>query len=243
MDVQGIRLHFLLNLAQNGVEAGSYGLGGHHHGHIVDAVGHVIHADAVPLQHGEHPPQHAHLAAHAPLADGDDGEILLAGDAGDEPLGVAVLVEPLLDDGAGVIGGIGVADVQGDILLPDGEDGALVEHLSAGVAQLPQLVIGHLGDGLGVLHDPGVRHEDAADVRPVLVDLRVQCRRRQSPGDVAAAPAEGADAPVGHEAVEAGDHRAQATNLPPEGLVGGFLVHGAVKIELHPVRRIDELEA
>ena len=110
------------------------------------------------LQDGEDLPQHANLVAHAPLGQGDDGEVLLAGNAGDEPVGIGIALKALLDHGAGILRGVGIADVQRDVLLPHGEDGALVEHLGPGIAQLPELVVGDLGDGLGIVYDPGVRH-------------------------------------------------------------------------------------
>ena len=197
----------------------------------------------MPLQNGEHLAQYADLAAHTPFGQRDDGKVLLAGDAGDEPVGVRIPLEPLLDHGAGVHGGVGVADVQGDVFLPDGENGSLVEHLGTAVAQLPQLVVGDLGNGLGILHNPGVRHEDAGYIGPVFVDIRVQSRRGQSAGNVAAAPGKGFDFAVGQLAVEAGNHHAGAGHQHPQGFVAGFLVHAAVKAELDPVRRVNELEA
>ena len=196
----------------------------------------------MPLQHRQNLPQHAHLAAHAPLGQRDDREVLLAGDAGDEPVGIRIPIEPLPDHGARILGGIGIADVQRDVLLPDREDGSLVEDLSAAVAQLPQFVVGDLRDGLGIVHDPGVCHQDAGHVGPVLVDIGIQSRRRQCAGDIAAPPGEGLDLPVRELAVEAGDHHAGAAHQDPQGLIAALLVHGAVEAEMDPVRRVDELE-
>ena len=198
----------------------------------------------MPLQHRQDSAQDTHLVAHAPLGQGDDGKVLFARDAGDEPVGVNVPGEGLLDHGAGGVRVVGVADVDGDVLLPHRENGILVKHLGAGVAQLPKLVVGDLGDGLGIVHDPGVGHENAGHVRPVFVHIRVQRRRGQCAGDVAAAPGEGMDGTVGHGAVEAGDHRAVAQqNLVAQCLVGRFPIYGAVHVEHHPVSRVHELEA
>ena len=197
----------------------------------------------MPLQHRQNLPQHTHLAAHAPLGQRDDGEVLLAGNAGDKPVGIRIPVKPLPDHGARILGGIGIADVQRDVLLPDREDGSLVEDLGTAVAQLPQFVVGDLRDGLGIVHDPGVRHQDAGHVGPVLVDIGIQSRRRQCAGDVAAPPGEGLDLPVRELAVEAGDHHAGAAHQDPQSLIAALLVHGAVEAEMDPVRCVDELEA
>ena len=243
MDRQAVRLHFLLDLSQDGVQAGGDGLGGHHHGHIVNAVGHIVHGDVVALQDGEDLPQHANLVAHAPLGQGDDGEVLLAGNAGDEPVRIGVALKALLDHGAGILRGVGIADVQRDVLLPHGEDGALVKHLGPGIAQLPELVVGDLGDGLGIVYDPGVRHQDTGDVGPVFIDVGIQGRSGQGAGDIAAASRKGLDLAIGQLTVESGDHHTNAVHLIAQSLVAGLLVHGAVEAELDPVCRIHEFEA
>ena len=118
-----------------------------------------------------------------------------------------------------------------------------MEHLRAGIAQLPQLVVGDLGDGGRIVHNPGVGHEDAGHVRPVFVYVRIQRGGGQRAGDVGAAPGEGADLAVGHPAVEAGNDHAEALVPLFQQLIGGALVHGAVVFEAHPVRRVHESEA
>ena len=152
-------------------------------------------------------------------------------------------VEVLLDHGAGLIGSVGIADVQRDILLADRENGALMEHLGTGVAQFPQFVVSNLGDGLGILHNPGIRHQNAGNVGPVFIDGGIQCCGGQGAGDITAAPGEGLDVAVGHQAVEAGDHGTVAPVEVLQRRIGLFLVHGAVEIEPDPVSRIDEVEA
>ena len=149
----------------------------------------------------------------------------------------------LLDHGARLIGGIGIADVQGDVLLPDGENGALVEHLGAGVAQLPELIVSNLGDGLGIVNDPGICHENTGNVGPVFVHIRIQGRSGQGTGDVGAATGEGLDPAVGHHAVEAGNHRAVALVQSSQSGIGSLLVHGGVELKLDPVGRVNEVKA
>ena len=198
----------------------------------------------MPFQHRQNSAQDADLIAHAPLGQRDDGKVLFARNAGDEPVGVNVPGEGLLNHGAGGLRVVGVADVDGDVLFPHRENGILVKHLRAGIAQLPKLVVGDFRDSLRIVHDPGVGHEDAGHVRPVLVHVRVQRRRRQRAGDIAAAPGEGMDGAVGHGAVESGDHRAVAKqHLIAQRLVGHLPVHGAVHVEHYPVCRVHELEA
>ena len=186
------------------------GLSGQDNGNIVDAVGHIVNGNIVALEDGQHLAQIPHFTAQAAFAHGNDAEIFLAGDAGEEAVRVGIPLEGFLNHGSRIAGGIGVADVQRNVLFPHGEDGALVKHLGTGVAQLPQLVIGDLGDGGRVIHNAGVGHEDAGYIRPVFIHVGIQRRRRQSPGDVGAAPGEGADFTVGHPAIKAGDDHAEA---------------------------------
>ena len=118
-----------------------------------------------------------------------------------------------------------------------------MEYGGAGIAQLPQLVVGHLGDGHGVIHQTGVGHQDTGNVGPVLINGGSQRRGGQGAGDIAAAPGEGADLAVRHLAVEAGDHGAVTLEMDVQRFVGGLLIHGAVETEPDPVRGINELEA
>lgn len=137
-------------------------------------------------------------------------------------------------------GGVGVADVERDILLAHGEDRALVQHLRADEAQLTQLVIGDALDGQRVGHDAGVGHKDAGHVRPVFVHVGIECRGRERAGDVAAAAGKGADLAVGRHAVKAGDDNAAPVGQPPERGVGRLLVDRAVKLKAHPQLRVQK---
>ena len=118
-----------------------------------------------------------------------------------------------------------------------------MEHLRSDIAELPQLGVGDALDGAGVLHDFGVGHKEAGDVGPVLVDVGVQRRRRQSAGDVAAAAGEGLDAAVGHGTVEAGDHHPAAGGSAAQGLVAGGLIHGTVQPEAKPADAVQKIVA
>ena len=109
-----------------------------------------------------------------------------------------------------------------------------MEHLRSDIAELPQLGVGDALDGAGVLHDLGVGHEEAGDVSPVFVDVGVQRRRRQSAGDVAAAPGKGLDRAVRHGAVKARNHYPAAADRVTQRLIGSFLIHRAVQLEFQP---------
>ena len=84
-------------------------------------------------------------------------------------------------------GGVGVADIQRNVLLSHGEHRALVQHLRAHIAQLAQLVIGYALDGVGIIDDARIGHEYARYVRPVFVHVRVQRRSRKSARNIASA--------------------------------------------------------
>ena len=243
MDAVGLQ-HFL-NVAQKLILAGPQLVRRHHQGNAVNARGQVLQHQLILFQHLQNPPQHAHLIAHAVFGDGDNGEILPSGDTRNEVSVQALLrlVEGLHDHGARMLRLIGVADVQGNILLPHREDGPLVKHLGSDVAQLPQLRVGNALNGQRVLHNPGVRHEEARHIRPVFIHIRVQGRRRQGAGDVAAAPGKGLDAPVGHSAVKARDHHPPAGGRPGQDLVALLLVHRAVQVKLQPQLAVQEVVA
>ena len=118
-----------------------------------------------------------------------------------------------------------------------------MEHLRPDVAQLPQLRVGDTLDGLGVLYDLGVGHEEAGHIRPVLVHIGVQRCRRQRTGDVAAAPGKRMDAAVGHGPVEAGDHHPPPRRGAAQVLVAGLLIHRAVQPELQPQGAVQKVVA
>ena len=142
-----------------------------------------------------------------------------------------------------MVGLVGIADIQGDVFLPHREDGPLVEHLGADIAQLPQLRVGDALNGQRVLHDAGICHEEARHIRPVFIYIRIQCRRRQGAGDVAAAPGKGPDASIGHGAVKARDHHSPPGGHPGQDLVALFLVHCAVQVKLQPQLTVQEVIA
>ena len=95
-------------------------------------------------------------------------------------------------------------------------------------------------NGLRVLYDTGIRHQDAGYVCPVLVYVGVQRRRRQRAGDIAAASGQGHHSAVRHGAIEAGNHYPLAVCRLAQGLIAGLLIHSAVKLELQPQRRVQK---
>ena len=191
------------------------------------------------LKHLEHLPEHAHARGHAGFGDGDDGVVFLARDAGDEPP-VVHIVERLHDERSGVIRGVGVADVERDVLLAHGEDRALVQHLRTDEAQLAQLVIRDALDRQRVGHDAGVGHEDTGHVRPVFVHVGIERRGCERAGNVAAAAGEGADLAVGRHAVKAGDDDAAAVGQALQRGIGRLLVDRPVELEAHPQLRVQK---
>ena len=98
-------------------------------------------------------------------------------------------------------------------------------------------------DGLGIFHNPGVRHQNAGNVRPVFIDVCVQCSGGKGAGDIAAASRKGLDLAIGQLAIEAGNDDADAVYLIAQGLIAALLIHGAVKAEVDPVSGVHELKA
>ena len=118
-----------------------------------------------------------------------------------------------------------------------------MEHLRADVAQLTQLGVGNALDGPRIGYDLGVGHQEAGHVRPVLIHVGVQRRRRQRTGDVAAAPAEGVDAAVRQHAVEAGNDHLPPAGRMDQSLIAGLLVHRAVHAEVQPQAAVQKVKA
>ena len=138
---------------------------------------------------------------------------------------------------------VGVADIQGDVLLPHRRHRAFVEHLCADIAELAELGVGDALDGLGVLDDLGVRHQEAGHIRPVLVHVGVQRRRGQCAGDVAAAAGKRVDAAVGHGPVESRNDHPPARRGTAQVLIAGLLVYRAVQLELQPQGAVQKIKA
>ena len=119
-----------------------------------------------------------------------------------------------------------------------------MEHGGAHEGQLPQLSVGDTADGLGVLHNAGVRHQDAGHVRPVFVHVGIDGRRGQGAADVAAAPGHHLNAAIGQAAIETGDHDTAVLLIGSfDGGVSLFPVHLTVIGEKYAVRRVHKLIA
>ena len=146
-----------------------------------------------------------------------------------------------LDHGAGRVGVVGVADVDGNARRLHREDGGFVQHGRAHVRKFAQLGVGDHVDGRGVVHDARVAAEQAGHVRPVLVEVGCGRTRHDCAGNVRAAAAEGVHPAVRQSAVESGEHRAGRV-LKNEGqlLLGGLRVEAAVLAEEDVVLGVDQ---
>ena len=72
--------------------------------------------------------------------------------------------------------------------------------------QFPELCIGNSGNRLGVGNNARVCHENAGNIRPVLVDIGAGGSGRKSACYVASAPAHNLYLSSGETAVESGDY-------------------------------------
>ena len=115
-----------------------------------------------------------------------------------------------------------------------------MEHLRTQVAQFTKLAVGHAANGCGIFHDAGICHQNTRHIRPVFVDIGIQCRRCQRAGNVAAAAGKGGNSAVGHHAVESGDDHLLPLCRLPQGCIGRLLIHAAVQVKLQPQRRVEE---
>ena len=195
------------------------------------------------LKHGQHLAAEADLGVHQVLFDVDDREAFFARNAGDD------IVRGILrrggdDHRAAVGGGIGVLDVNRDPRKANREDRFLVQHGRAHVGKLAQLAVGDGLDRLRMVHDAGVCHEEARDIRPVLVNVGVDGAGHDGAGHVGAAARKGLDRPVRHGAVEAGDDGLLVVAQDGgERHVGAVRVKRAVILKIDHGRGVDEVEA
>ena len=114
----------------------------------------------MPFKDFQYTAQAPDIGGQAVFCHGDDGKIAPPGDAGNKTVLFAfqLLVKMLPDEGTGVVGGIGIADIKRDIGLTNRENAGFVQHLRTHIAQFAQLVIGNALDGTGIFHNAGVRH-------------------------------------------------------------------------------------
>ena len=170
-------------------------------------------------------------------------EVLLAGDAGDD--GVALVrLDALPDDGARLVGVVGVEDGDGDVGLADREDGLLVQDARAHVGELVHLVERDAADGARARHDARVGREEAGHIGPVLVEVGVERTGHDGARNVAAAAAEEPHVALGGGAVEARQHEAALAHHEVVDAVAGTLhVECAVVVEAHVVGRVGKRKA
>ena len=221
LDLQ--RLDLLLDIGDQRVERILHIRSLHHGGKLVHAGGHVLDGDAVALEDGQGAAHEADAALGTVAGDVDRKETALAGDAGDDGLGIALL-GGLGDDGAGVLRRVGVLDNQRNARVADREDGLLVQHGRAHVGELAQLLVGDARNGLRALDDARVCGQKARDVRPVLVQVRLQALGQDGAGDISAAAIEQLDLALLSGTVEAGHDKAALAGVLLDQL-GGAL-HG-----------------
>ena len=119
-----------------------------------------------------------------------------------------------------------------------------MKHGCAHVGKLTKLTVGDDLDGLGILHDTGIHHQEAGNVRPVLVKICLCRAGNDGTGDIGAASGEGLHRAVGHTAVEPGDHRVLATGKTAgHNAVGQLGFKIAVLVEEDHLCRVDKGKA
>ena len=94
------------------------------------------------------------------------------------------------DDRARILRTVGVSDVDRNVRGAAREDRILMQHGSAHVGQLAQLLIRNTLDRLRILDDPRICHQESGDIRPVLVNVGAYCARDQRARDVRSAAGE-----------------------------------------------------
>ena len=170
-------------------------------GDVVNPGRHVLVRDVVLGQDLQDPQGETGLLVEQVFVEVEGREVLATDDPGDNVARLEVLVGD--DQGAGLLGVVGVLDVDWHVPLDGWNQGLVMEDREAGVGELPHLAVGHLADWLGVVDHPRIGRVDGVDVSEVLVQIGVQSPGQDCPGDVRAAPGEGGDMAGQGDAVEA----------------------------------------
>ena len=76
--------------------------------------------------------------------------------------------------GAVVVRLVGVADIDGDSAVLHRQNAVLMEHVRPHIGKLAQLFIGDAFDRLRIFRQSRVRRINAGNIRPVLINLRIQ---------------------------------------------------------------------
>ena len=112
-------------------------------------------------------------------------------------------------------------------------EGVGVQDARAGLGQQAHLTIADAGDGPRVRHDGGIRAHQPRHVRPVLIDVRADARRRQRAGHVRAVAGQGVDLPLTVRAIEAGDDQPGHAAHPGEAAQRGGNIQRAGFVKAH----------
>ena len=171
----------------------------------VDARRDVFDRDPIVLKDRERPADDADLGGHVRLLHMDGEEVPLAGDARDQVL-TGTVGGSLAYHGAALLGLVRVLYLDGDPHLAHREDRVLLQHRGAQVGELAHLIEGDAVDGARIVHDAGVRREEARDVSPVLVEVRIDAAGKNGARDVPTAAVEELDRSVDRRAIEARQH-------------------------------------
>ena len=236
------RLDFLLDVTHERVQRIVDVLFLHHGAKAIDTGGHVLDGDVIALEHRKCTAHKADAGLGAVAGHVDGDKAALAGHAGNDGLGLA-LVGRLANDGAGVLRRVGVLDDQRNTGLAHGEHGLLVQDARTHVRKLAQLLVGNAGDGLGLGHNARVGRIEARDVGPVLVQVGTQALGKNGTGNVAATTVEQLDLALAGRAVETGHDKAALLAILLHQLGRAVHAERTVMMERHDRRGIQERQA
>ncbi len=146
---------------------------------------------------------------------------------------------------AGIVGGVGVLDMDRDAGLADGEDGLVMQHGRAHVRQFALLPIGDFFDRAGIVNEARVGHQHAGHIRPVLVNRGMDGAGDDGPGHIRAAAREAFDLPLRVLPVKAGNDGdfvfGNVGQSRPEPVIGLGGMEPPVRAEAYPVRSVHKL--
>ena len=116
-----------------------------------------------------------------------------------------------------------------------------MQDAGAHVRELAQLAVSDRADALGIAHDARISHQEAGDIGPVFIHVRMQAFGEDAAGNIASAPGHDADLAVRRAAVKARDDKGLVVARQPlQALFAEIKVKASVITETDDIFGIDE---
>ena len=203
----------------------------------------MFEVDALAFEYGKRPARKPDLRVHQRFFKEYDGKIFLSRNARHD-VAVRRIFFGRQDERARVVRAECILDLDRDIPFTHGEDRFRVQNVRPHIGQFAQFFERDDLDLFGALHDARIAGEEAAHVRPVLIQVGIHRARHDRAADVAPAARKRFDLPVRARTVKTGDHGMFCRRKARlDERVRSLFVEGALFIEKDDVFRVHKFPA